>query len=77
MNYQLWTNKAIEHIDDLQEGTIFELKKLFQGQEWDSISVGERKSFGRYFSNEVKDGRVRQVEPFQPDKKGSTKYIKR
>lgn len=77
MDHQFWTNKAIEHIKDLEVGATFELKKLFQGQEWETLTAGERKGFGRYFSNEVKDGRVKQVEAFQPDKKGSNKYIKR
>lgn len=76
MDYQLWTNKAKEQITNLPKGTIFELKRLFHGYDWDSLSPGERKSFGRVFANEVRDGRVNQVQQFQPDKKGNNKYIK-
>ena len=77
MDYQYWTGKAMEHINNLPEGATFELKKLFQGCEWDSLPVKDRQTFGRHFANEVRDGRVPHVEQFKPEGKGNNQYIKR
>jgi len=62
MNYAEWMQKAQLVIStELKSGNEFELKSLFKQFEWDILSNTEKRSFGKYFSNEVKDGRVENV----------------
>lgn len=44
-----WMNKAKEKVNDLIAGTEFVLKDLFEGIEWNSLSVGDRLLFGKFF----------------------------
>ena len=61
MDYNLWINKAVMKIGALEKGKEFTLKNLFSGIEWDELKTGEKRSFGRYFKNEVKDKKIPDV----------------
>ena len=42
----------------MELGTHFVVKDLFEGYEWNSLSRGDRLSFGRVFKNAVQSGCV-------------------
>lgn len=78
MNYEEWMERAKQTIDtEIQVGKKFEAKSLFPGHEWDLLSKGERSSFGKIFSNEVKEGRVPCVERCEEGKSHHNQYIKK
>lgn len=58
MDYNLWINKAVMKIGALEKGKEFTLKNLFAGIEWDELKTGEKRSFGRFFKNEVNDKKI-------------------
>lgn len=77
MDFQEWTIKAVENITDkVIAGQQFELKKLFHGCEWETLSRGERINFGKYFANEVREGRIPHVKAVERGKDNHSKYIK-
>ena len=49
--YEMWLNAAREKCRDLRIGTVFVLKDLFLGVEWDTLSGGEKRELGRRFKN--------------------------
>lgn len=62
MDMNLWMEKARTAILRLPAKKPFELRDLFQGCEWETLSKGERIQFGKHFKGEVLDGRVKKVE---------------
>ena len=62
MDYEQWLQKAKETIDrQISPEEKFEVKELFPGHEWNTISRGERTGFGSYFSRAVVEGRLKSV----------------
>ena len=53
MNYDKWILRATEQINDIPYNSIFVLKDLFIGTEWNNLERGEKLSLGRYFKNQV------------------------
>ena len=53
MDYRIWINKAISKTGSLEKGTVFLLKDLFEGIEWNKLSNGEKRELGRQFKIEV------------------------
>ena len=76
MDYVFWANKAIMKIGTLEDGKIFTLKSLFTGIEWDELTNGERKSFGRYFKNEVRNRKISSVQIAEELKTNKYKKVK-
>jgi len=77
MDYEKWYAEAINQIKTtISVGQTFELKGLFTGAQWDTLSPGDRKSFGRYFSGKVKSGLVSDVKKQGESKSHHSKYIK-
>ena len=78
MDYEFWTERAIKAIDtQVLPGTKFEVKHLFPGHEWEALSRGERSTFGRYFSDAVKEGRFPDVVRCEEGKNHHNQYIKK
>jgi len=77
MDYEGWYKKALSSISTLDTGQIFETKDLFKGAEWESLSVGDRRSFGRYFSSKVKDGNIENIIKIGEGKTHHNRYQKR
>lgn len=48
--------KAIQEIPHLLIGEEFLVKDLFKGYEWNRLAIGERRTLGSLFLNEVKYG---------------------
>ena len=46
MNNEEWMNKARTAVSGIGSGKIFLVKDLFEGYEWNSLTVGERRNFG-------------------------------
>ena len=61
MNYNLWLNKAKTKIESLPKGTVFVLKNLFFGSDWEKLQVGERLTLGKLFKNAVLDLEIENV----------------
>ncbi len=77
MDHEKWCADAIEQIEtSISVGQTFVLKSLFTGTRWDELTSGEKKGFGRYFSNKVKDGAIPNVQKLGEDKAHHNKYIK-
>lgn len=78
MDYEYWIKRAELAIEnDIQPGRKFEVKHLFPGHEWEALSRGERISFGRYFSDVVKEKRLFNVEKCENGKTRHNQYIKK
>lgn len=59
MNYEEWLVRAQTYIElKVTPNQAFECKSLFPACEWDRLSRGDKVGFGKFFSNEVQDGRV-------------------
>lgn len=78
MDYEQWMKRAKLAIETkIQPGKKFEVKHLFPGHEWESLSRGERSRFGLYFSEAVKDGRLDCIEKCGEGKSHHNQYIKK
>lgn len=51
--------RAISEIPQLNLGEEFLVKDLFKGYEWNRLRIGERRTLGSLFLNEVKNGQLR------------------
>ena len=58
MDIEKWKQKATDAIKTVPVSRVFVLKDLFDGIEWSALPRGEKLSFGRFFKNEVIDGRI-------------------
>lgn len=77
MDYELLMSKALIAIKEKVEfNKPFEAKHLFDGIEWESLSKGDRISFGKYFANAIKDNRVTNVKRIERGKDNHARYIK-
>ena len=76
MDYELWINRANDKILELKIGYEFVLKDLFEGVDWNSLPRGDKLGFGKYFKNEVKDGRIPNISYAGKAQNNSAKYIK-
>ena len=78
MNYEEWYEKATTAINtQIELGNVFELKHLFPGHEWLTLSAADRRNFGRYFSAAVKDGRIKNIERCENGKARQNQYVKK
>ena len=78
MDYELWTERALKTIETkMLPGKKFEVKHLFPGHEWEALSRGERSTFGRYFSDAVKEGKFPAVVRCEEGKTHHNQYIKK
>lgn len=71
-----WMDRAKSRLSKIGENTEFFLKDLFDGVEWNALTVGERLGFGRFFKNEVLEGRVPNVEFIGKAQNNSARYKK-
>ena len=71
-----WMDRAQSRLSQIGENTEFFLKDLFDGVEWNALTVGERLGFGRFFKNEVSEGRVPNVEFIEKAPNNSARYKK-
>lgn len=77
MDYEALLSRAKDYIEnEVEPGTIFEAKSLFEGVEWDALAKGDRIGFGRYFANAVRDGAIKDVIRIERAKNNHTRYIK-
>ena len=76
MDKLMWMAQAISKTGETGANTAFLLKDLFDGVEWNSLSKGERLSFGRFFKDEVLEGRVPNVQYIGKAQNNSARYKK-
>lgn len=76
MDYECWINKAISKIGALPVGTEFTLRELFEGIEWNEMTSGEKKEFGRQFKAKVLRNLVPKVVHSGQAQNHSAKYKK-
>lgn len=50
--------QAISEVSQLDVGEEFLVKDLFKGYEWNRLGIGERRTLGSLFLNEVKNGQL-------------------
>lgn len=77
MDTSAWLERAIERMCEKSlESPPFELRELFTGDEWNSLSRGERTAFGSIFAKEVRSGNIEGIK-FAPISKNGrhNKYI--
>lgn len=68
---------AIEEIHQLSIGEEFLVKDLFKGYEWNRLAIGERRTLGSLFLNEVKHGCLKDsVEVVKKSSANQQIYIK-
>ena len=76
MDYEKWLNEAISKTGALPQGTIFLLKDLFDGVNWNTLQNGERREFGRQFKIKVNRNLVPNVKYQGKADNNSAMYIK-
>lgn len=76
IDYEVWLNKAVMQIGKLDIETIFVLKDLFQGIEWNILKKGERLNLGRKFKANVDTKKIPNVIVVDSPKGKSTTYKK-
>ena len=77
MDYAIWMADAIDSIDTkVKAHQKFELKSLFEGCKWALLSKGDRISFGKFFANEVREGKIKNVVAVERGRDNHSKYIK-
>jgi len=76
MNYQEWLDKANNAVTMLPQNTIFVLKDLFSGTEWNQLEKGQKLSFGRYFKSAINDGVLANVQYIGKAANNSARYKK-
>lgn len=77
MDYETLLGYAKDYIEkEVKSGTVFEAKALFEGVEWETLKKGDRIGFGRYFSNAVSNGIVKNVTRLERAKNNHAKYKK-
>lgn len=76
MDVNAWIQRAIEEVEQLSSSKKFEVKDLFNGFEWQTLSKGDRIKFGKFFKGEVIDGRVPNVVFLDRGKNNHSKYQK-
>lgn len=76
MDFDFYINKAIMNIGQLNSGSIFTLKDLFVGTEWNPITPGDRRELGRRFKYAVRKGNIPNVTFIGKAQNNSSKYRK-
>lgn len=76
MDIKAWMNDAVIKINSLDDGAEFKLKDLFDGVKWEKLPAGDRKSFGKYFKNDVLEGCVANTVYIGKSPNGSSEYRK-
>ena len=76
MDYDIWLNKAIMKIGELDYNTKFVLKDLFSGIEWNKLARGEKTNLGRKFKENVDKKAMPNVIVIDSPKGTSTTYKK-
>ena len=76
MEYEELLNEAKLTIGKLEHGKQFVVKDLFMGAKWESLSNGDKKGFGRYFSKALREGELPSIEHIGETKAHHNKYIK-
>lgn len=77
MDYEGWLGRAKITIEsNIRPGVKFEVRHLFPLHEWEDLSRGERISFGRYFADAVREGRLGLVSRCENGKNRHNQYIK-
>lgn len=71
-----WFNQAKETIQKLPYGKSFELRQLFQEVKWNTLAKGERITFGKYFKNQIIEGKLPEVCFLDKAKNNHAKYKK-
>ena len=77
MDMSLYMKKAKEKIKNIQVGSEFELKGLFDEIEWNKLEKGEKISFGRDFANEVREGNIANIIMIERKQNNHRKYKKK
>ena len=73
-DYEHWLKKAVDKISDLESESIFLLKELFHGTEWNTLSYGDRRELGRLFKYRVNYNTIANVVYIGKAQNGSAKY---
>lgn len=76
MDYLKVLKEKESRIFKLESGTVFLLKDLFEGVQWNSFSIGDRLNLGRTFKNLVENKKVPNVMYLGKAENNSAKYIK-
>lgn len=76
MDIEYWFQKALDGVERTEAGTVFVLKELFQGIEWNSLAKGDRLKFGGHFKTKVTTGKVPNVKYIGKAQNNSAQYIK-
>jgi hypothetical protein len=77
MDFEIWLAKAETALERIRTDVSFKLRDLYAGHEWESLSKGDRLRYGKYFSNQVKIGKVKGVEAHGKAENNSSLYIKK
>lgn len=77
MDYEKWRQDAIHAIETkVRKNQRFQLKGLFEECKWQQLSKGERILFGKYFANEVREGRINGIISIERLKNNHSQYEK-
>lgn len=76
MDNSKWMDRAKSRLSKTGANTEFFLKDLFDGVEWNDLTVGERLGFGKFFKSEVLEEHVPNVKYIGKAQNNSARYKK-
>lgn len=77
MDNSSWDQKAIDCIQNtVKVNQLFVVRELFQGAEWEKLTNGEKRDYGKHFKNEVKQGNIPNVVYVQKRNNNHAEYKK-
>lgn len=76
MSYEEFLEKAIYTIEKMPHHTVFFVKNLIKGIEWNELKKGDKLSFGRLFKKAVTENKVKNVKYIGKADNNSAKYEK-
>lgn len=76
MSYEEFLEKAIYTIEKMPYHTVFFVKNLINGTEWNELKKGDKLSFGRLFKKAVTENKVKNVKFIGKADNNSAQYEK-
>ena len=76
MDITIFMNKAISQTGAISKNTEFNLKDLFDGVEWGTMTKGDRQRLGKMFKNEVLEGNIPNIVYLGKSENNSALYMK-
>ena len=76
MDFEIIMQEVVKRIDTMKFNQKFELKDLFPGCKWEKFEKGDRIKLGKYFKNQVDEGKIPNIKYKGKRNNNHCEYIK-